>query len=202
VKTHCAHGHPLTPDNLRGGKRLAEGKRECLTCHRLQQERRSRANGIEPRSKATHCQNGHDLTVPENQRPNGKGCAVCHRENQKMRYHEDPERHRAASSEYQKRHRPARNEYHRKWRAGNERERERAREAKRLRRAGVTREAAAYREILVCDPCSYCGGPSNGTDHIVPIAAGVDNDWTNLTATCGPCNSIKRTDSLLIALLR
>lgn len=147
--------------------------------------------------------NGHDLTDPENVRPNGKGCAVCHRENQKARYHEDPERHRAASSEYQKRNRPERTAYHRRWRGENyERELQRSKEAKRLRYLPTASESRAYATVLRRDPCSYCGGSTDGADHIVPLSAGGDNDWSNLTAACGSCNASKSTMPLLLFLAR
>src|SRR6266567_5195881 len=42
-RTHCPQGHPLVPGNLRGGKRLEKGHRECLTCHRDRERERARA---------------------------------------------------------------------------------------------------------------------------------------------------------------
>jgi hypothetical protein len=45
-RPHCPKGHPLVPGNLRGGKRLARGHRECLTCHRERERARgSRRSG-------------------------------------------------------------------------------------------------------------------------------------------------------------
>jgi 5-methylcytosine-specific restriction endonuclease McrA len=56
-----------------------------------------------------------------------------------------------------------------------------------------------YAEILLGDPCSYCGGLTEAIDHIEPVARDGDNGWTNLTAACRGCNSRKGTKSLLHA---
>jgi HNH endonuclease len=55
----------------------------------------------------------------------------------------------------------------------------------------------AYKRVLRGDPCSYCGRPSESTDHIEPWGSGGEDDWTNLTASCISCNSSKGTQSLL-----
>lgn len=55
---------------------------------------------------------------------------------------------------------------------------------------------------LTADPCAYCDKPGREVDHIVPVAEGGTNDWTNLTASCWRCNSEKRTKSLLHFLLQ
>ncbi len=36
----CPQGHPLIDGNLRKGKRILEGRRECLTCHRVSAKKR------------------------------------------------------------------------------------------------------------------------------------------------------------------
>ncbi len=75
--------------------------------------------------------------------------------------------------------------------------------AKLARRIGWTEESSAYATILLRDPCCYCGSKGRLTiDHIVPIAEGGSNDWTNLTAACKSCNSRKHTRQLLPFLLR
>lgn len=63
-------------------------------------------------------------------------------------------------------------------------------------------EAADYVRVLALDPCSYCGQPSQDTDHIVARDAGGSNEWDNLTAACKRCNHVKTTKSLLMALCR
>lgn len=55
-------------------------------------------------------------------------------------------------------------------------------------------------EMLRLDPCAYCGGPTTEIDHIVPRSSGGDNEWTNLTASCGPCNRAKSDKPLLVFL--
>jgi 5-methylcytosine-specific restriction endonuclease McrA len=54
-----------------------------------------------------------------------------------------------------------------------------------------------YTTALRSDPCSYCGGPGGGADHIIPLAAGGADDLENLTGACSKCNSSKRDRSLL-----
>jgi 5-methylcytosine-specific restriction endonuclease McrA len=54
-----------------------------------------------------------------------------------------------------------------------------------------------YATALRGDPCSYCGGPGGGADHIVPLAAGGADDLENLTGACSKCNSSKRDRPLL-----
>lgn len=65
-------------------------------------------------------------------------------------------------------------------------------------RVGLDDETIAWADVLLRDPCSYCGGPATTLDHIVP---GGDNDHTNLTPACARCNSSKGKRSLLMALL-
>lgn len=61
-------------------------------------------------------------------------------------------------------------------------------------------DTAAYREVLLRDPCSYCGGDSDCVDHIDAIAAGGSVHWSNTTAACAVCNGEKFTAPLLRAL--
>lgn len=65
-------------------------------------------------------------------------------------------------------------------------------------RVGLDDETIAWVDILLRDPCSYCGGPATTLDHIVP---GGDNDHTNLAPACARCNSSKGKRPLLMALL-
>ncbi|WP_333742689.1 HNH endonuclease signature motif containing protein [Streptomyces ardesiacus] len=62
-------------------------------------------------------------------------------------------------------------------------------------------ESAAYREIIKQDPCVYCGVTSVAIDHITPIVDGGSDIWTNLAPVCKPCNSTKRSRSILALLL-
>jgi len=61
---------------------------------------------------------------------------------------------------------------------------------------------AEYVQVLLRDPCCYCGAPMREIDHIEPLRLVPDGSWENLTAACTPCNRSKRTDSLLAFLLR
>jgi 5-methylcytosine-specific restriction endonuclease McrA len=58
-----------------------------------------------------------------------------------------------------------------------------------------------YGEILLGDPCSYCGAPAEHIDHIDPLARGGSPDWDNLTAACASCNTSKQARPLLGFLL-
>lgn len=47
------------------------------------------------------------------------------------------------------------------------------------------------RAILLADspPCHWCGAPATEADHLVPVAAGGDNDLANLAPACKRCNA-------------
>lgn len=62
-------------------------------------------------------------------------------------------------------------------------------------------QAIAYVDILLRDPCTYCGGPSDTIDHIEPVSRSRSSEWLNLTPACRSCNSAKGTKSLLTFLL-
>lgn len=69
---------------------------------------------------------------------------------------------------------------------------------------GLTLPAArtAYREIVVHDPCAYCGRPAEVVDHIVArVWPGGFDEWENLTGACSACNSAKGWKSLLTVML-
>ena len=204
---HCSKGHLLIPGNLRGGKKLAAGRLECLTCHRERELARGRARGVQERSnwiERGECANGHPAT-PDNIRDH-KGrpaCKTCHREKQIARYHADPDTHRRKASEYQKRNRKERTRKQAEWRAQNaEHVRAYFRWQQRMRRGGKSVEAAEYASLIERDPCSYCGAPATQIDHIEPVTRGGSNEWYNLTAACKACNSGKRDKPLLIWLAK
>lgn len=95
----------------------------------------------------------------------------------------------------------------RKWREKNgpgvARERERARLRTRLHRdARRDPDTLIWTRIISADPCCYCGGLSEHWDHVIPISAGGDSLWTNLTGACAACNPSKHATPLLFFLLR
>lgn len=60
----------------------------------------------------------------------------------------------------------------------------------------------SYREILLGDPCAYCGRMPGGTiDHIVPRRDQPESVLTNATGACVGCNGAKGARSLLLFLL-
>lgn len=79
---------------------------------------------------------------------------------------------------------------------------DKAKQRNRLRahlRRGVQFDATAnaWAEILMGDPCCYCGEPMTDLDHIDPISKGGDGGWENLTASCRSCNASKNDKPLL-----
>lgn len=56
--------------------------------------------------------------------------------------------------------------------------------------------------VLALDQCAYCDNPCEVIDHVVPLASGGNNDWTNLTAACRKCNQSKSATPLLLFLIR
>lgn len=203
----CPKGHPMTPDNLRGGKRLAAGIHECLTCHREREKGRSRRSGIPSRTNWIEqgvCSAGHPAT-PDNIRYNkGKPeCATCHREKQIARYHADPETHKRKASDWKKRNRKSAAEGEARWRREHiEHHRAYMRQQQRWRRLGKDSAALEYATVLLNDPCSYCGERAGTIDHIVPIIAGGSNKAENLTAACHGCNTQKNAKPALIFMAK
>jgi hypothetical protein len=72
----------------------------------------------------------------------------------------------------------------------------------RVARLGPRGSYGRFGDVLVRDPCAYCGDVANSIDHIEPRVAGGTDDYGNLTAACQSCNSSKRDVPLLFFLLR
>lgn len=132
--------------------------------------------------------------------------AVEHRERlnlaRRSRYRANPEPAKQRTREWARRNRERNVARASAWNKAN-----RGRANKSMNRAWHKRQRVpytdagwAYREILLTDPCSYCGGPAGEVDHIDPIANGGDGDWPNLTAACRSCNAQKHARSLLAYL--
>lgn len=83
-----------------------------------------------------------------------------------------------------------------------DRHREVARRNMRDRKIGRGVDEREYADIIVLDPCSYCGSRVVTIDHIDPVSLGGKNSWDNFTPACRSCNSSKNSTPLLFALLR
>lgn len=68
----------------------------------------------------------------------------------------------------------------------------------RTLRMGLT---DGYADVLLADPCAYCGGESTTIDHIVPRNANGESNWENLAGACAFCNSQKSKQPLIHFLL-
>jgi len=56
-------------------------------------------------------------------------------------------------------------------------------------RRKITRRAVFARDGWTCQ---YCGSRANLTvDHVIPRSKGGDSSWTNIVASCAPCNRRK-----------
>ncbi len=58
-------------------------------------------------------------------------------------------------------------------------------------------EAGDWAQILLRDPCTYCGDPATEIDHIVP---GGGNEWDNFAPACRTCNGSKSDKRLVLFL--
>lgn len=123
---------------------------------------------------------------------------------------ENPERKIATDRAWAERNREKVRASVRRWNAANpeavrrvqRRWRERHRDLLRNRsRLGKNPHSHEYASVLRQDPCCYCGGPCESIDHIEPVIEGGSHEWTNLTASCGSCNSSKNARPLLTFLL-
>lgn len=69
-------------------------------------------------------------------------------------------------------------------------------------RHGADDTACDYVEVLVGDPCVYCGGPHETIEHIDAVALGGQTTWENLASACRSCNCAKGKLPLLLFLHR
>jgi 5-methylcytosine-specific restriction endonuclease McrA len=121
----------------------------------------------------------------------------------RARNHSHAEEHRAAQKSWRQRNPEAAQTASRNWiEANREHVREYNRVRYHMRKRGADDLAIEYGNILVRDPCSYCGSTRNLVrDHIVPVQHGGDGSFTNLTSSCNTCNLIKSDRKLLSFLL-
>ncbi len=209
MRSCCKHGHAWIKENLR----IHRGHYECRVCHGERELERNRKNGARARIASNYCPHGH-LLVAGNLKKNKDGrriCLTCHRLSGRRRYHKNPKLMVEKATAYAKANRPRINERMRKHRK-TDIFRLRARASSMRKRAlqyGNTASTDAYRDdesllhlnLLMHDPCSYCGMPMEAIDHIVPLTKDGTEDWTNLTATCKSCNSRKNNKSLFEFLI-
>lgn len=68
--------------------------------------------------------------------------------------------------------------------------------------ADLLRAAAPKIDELDLHACTYCGGPAEAIDHVIPRALGGTDDAHNLTPACGACNGGKSATPVLEWLSR
>lgn len=82
----------------------------------------------------------------------------------------------------------------------------RVRYDKRRRLSARDSTTLEYMQLLAGDVCSFCGAHPDGKvsdrDHIVPLSAGGQDRWTNMTAACASCNRGRRNTPILHFLLK
>lgn len=69
--------------------------------------------------------------------------------------------------------------------------------AKMLRKAGKDPELRDWYEVILADPCAYCGMPSESIEHVDPVSRGGTNDCDNVVGACMDCNRRKNCKTLL-----
>lgn len=75
--------------------------------------------------------------------------------------------------------------------------------ARQAQRCGATTCASTvdYIDMILRDPCVFCGAASGSVDHIVPVAKNGTSECNNLAPACLSCNASKRDKSLLEFML-
>lgn len=192
----CRRGHPLESVADYDKELLKLGKKRCGRCaavyRREWKERKRREAGSYKRGEKPYCRHGHALTASNRKAGSGE-CLTCHREREERKRRAAGVRPQMAAI------RCAR---------GHDLTVEGNRRANRVDCAICHRlrslkdeDAISYGEMLLRDPCSYCGAPTEQIDHIQPFSRGGPNGWENLTGACRSCNARKRTRSALTYLL-
>lgn len=74
-------------------------------------------------------------------------------------------------------------------------------DARRRRLDAMSGDDRTYVDLILADPCGYCGGSSDTVDHIVAVSAGGENCWENFAPACRSCNASKNARPLLEFLL-
>lgn len=93
------------------------------------------------------------------------------------------------------------------YRNNADRVREIARKHASARRAALASAPACwyaaerYVDVILADPCVYCGEPTEHIDHVLPVVDGGAHAWENLAPTCARCNQRKNRKQLLDFML-
>ena len=121
-------------------------------------------------------------------------------EAQRQRIKEDPEKYRRRNRKWRSKNKEKAAGYTKQWAKKNP---EKIRLYARQKRLGRQNPlGVAYGGILMSDPCCFCGDRPVELDHITPRNKGGTDEWSNLTGACRSCNAMKRTDPVLVFLLR
>lgn len=174
------------------------------------------ADGYRSRCKA--CQIILDKNKTEEQKARRREIVQKSRNKNKEKYAEarrknDREHHAANRDEINARararnladpkRRERKNDVHRAWlKANPDKLRKYRARMSTERTLGGNTALQSYVEILLKDPCSYCGAPSETIDHIEPVSKGGKHEVTNITGACKSCNSAKSDKPLLIFLVQ
>lgn len=160
--------------------------------------RRRKANGArwkrENRERARELERERYYRNVEDERSKNRRKRKRFRQSNPEKEHENAKRYRAANPDYRK-------HYYRRNRAKMQAQ-ARLDYYKRKKGAPYTRDSLDYVQLIVNDPCVYCGADSGTIDHIVPVSSGGDSSPDNLAPACLSCNSSKHTKSLLEFLLQ
>jgi 5-methylcytosine-specific restriction endonuclease McrA len=222
-----AHGDPeYTKRAARKAQYGAQdGRKRCSRCHEVKPlgeffRNQATTDGHLPACKACSmaAERQRREADPQKARDQRRGYyaknADTRRAKRREAYWRDPEASRAKNREFDSKRRDARREYDRTrreiraeqckaWRTPD-----RARDLAHRRRAvllaapqGDPEDTRQYTMVLLNDPCSYCGEPTEHIDHIQPLTRGGAHAWDNLTGACKSCNSRKHNKDLLTFLL-
>lgn len=88
------------------------------------------------------------------------------------------------------------------WRNNNpEKVQEYSERRKRSQRANRIIQNEEWCEVLIKDPCFYCGKLSETIDHLIPLSLGGTDSVINLTGACKSCNSSKKDKTFIEFLI-